>query len=378
MKNFVKLIKQVHAEKFSTVLNKILSKKIPVAFMSLAPIAQAVETAKNFRAQSLNITALFVNDPTPAPRNLDFNIVHVSDAEKFFPQPEYIFADDFVAARVAIKNFRASKVLLLGNNTDHIYETFMAHLDDLQEVYESLIDEESRKTFCGYWHGNISSRLDKIVLANTPHYICAGFIPERGAIVIDGGLCDGGTAQRFSQMGYEVYGFEMDKINYETARRVGEENNFVVENLGLGSFKHETTYTHAPNPGASRLDSNGIHTTTITTLDSYVREKNLPRVDFIKLDVEGAELDVLKGAATTIARFKPILALSAYHKWDDFWTLMNFVKSVRPDYEFAMRQFVISKEDGAYHFRSGTEEFFDSLGLRPALSGFQECVLFAK
>ena len=80
----------------------------------------------------------------------------------------------------------------------------------------------------------------------------------------------------------------------------------------------------------------------------------------------------------TIARFKPILALSAYHKWDDFWTLMNFVKSIRPDYEFAMRQFVISKEDGAYHFREGTEKFFDSLGLRPAMSGFQECVLFAR
>ncbi|MBQ3337269.1 MAG: FkbM family methyltransferase, partial [Selenomonadaceae bacterium] len=206
----------------------------------------------------------------------------------------------------------------------------------------------------------------------------AGFLPERGAVVIDGGLCDGGTALRFSQMGYEVYGFEMDRENYEVARKVGEENNFVVENLGLGSFKHQTTYTHMPNPGASRLDSNGQLTATITTLDSYVREKNLPRVDFIKLDVEGAELDVLRGAATTIARFKPILALSAYHKLDDFWTLMNFVKSVRPDYEFAMRQFVISKEDGAYHFHDGLEEFLDSLGLRPALVSFGECVLFAR
>ena len=378
MKNFVKLIKQVYEERYSVVLKKILDEKIPVAFLSLAPITQAIETVKNFRDQGLNITNLVVIDSTPAPLDIDFDIFHVSNAAKIYPKPEYIFTENIFNSRVAIKNLPASKTVFLGNNTDYIYETFMAHLDELQEVYTSLIDEESKKVFRGYWLGNISSRLGEIVFSNTPHYICAGFIPERGAIVIDGGLCDGGIALRFSQMGYEVYGFEMDKINYETARKVGEENNFVVENLGLGSFKHEMTYTHMPNPGASRLDSNGTDITQITTLDSYVREKNLPRVDFIKLDVEGAELDVLRGAATTIARFKPILALSAYHKWDDFWTLMNFVKSIRPDYEFAMRQFVISKEDGAYHFREGTEKFFDSLGLRPAMSGFQECVLFAR
>ncbi|MBQ3727316.1 MAG: FkbM family methyltransferase [Selenomonadaceae bacterium] len=378
MKNFVKLIKQAYEERYSVVLGKILREKLPVTFFSVAPTAQAVEAAKTFRAQGLNIIALFVreNDFYPAPD--EFKIISVDDAAKIFPQPEYIIPHDLTAARVAIKNFPASKVLLLGNDTDGIYKMFMTHLDDLQEVYESLVDEESKKVFRGYWLGNISLQLGKIVYSNTPHYICAGFLPERGAVVIDGGLCDGGTALRFSQMGYEVYGFEMDRENYEVARKVGEENNFVVENLGLGSFKHQTTYTHMPNPGASRLDSNGQLTATITTLDSYVREKNLPRVDFIKLDVEGAELDVLRGAATTIARFKPILALSAYHKLDDFWTLMNFVKSVRPDYEFAMRQFVISKEDGAYHFHDGLEEFLDSLGLRPALVSFGECVLFAR
>jgi len=179
-------------------------------------------------------------------------------------------------------------------------------------------------------------------------------------------------------MGYKVYGFEMDKTNYNSAIKLAKEKKFVLENLGLGSFNHNMNYTHIPNPGASKLDFQGKEVTKIITLDNYVREKNLPRVDFIKLDVEGAELDVLKGAATTIARFKPILALSAYHKWDDFWVLMNFVKSIRPDYEFAMRQFAISKEDGAYHFYNGLQEQLDALGLRPTLFSYGECVLFAR
>ena len=67
MKNFVKLIKQAHEEKFSVVLDKILRKKIPVAFMSLAPIAQAVDSAKDFRAQGLNINNLVVLDNNPPP-----------------------------------------------------------------------------------------------------------------------------------------------------------------------------------------------------------------------------------------------------------------------------------------------------------------------
>ncbi len=69
MKNFVKLIKQVHAERFSVVMNKIVTKKIPVAFLSITPIAQAVEATKNLRAQGLNITTLFVADNTP-PRTI--------------------------------------------------------------------------------------------------------------------------------------------------------------------------------------------------------------------------------------------------------------------------------------------------------------------
>ena len=235
----------------------------------------------------------------------------------------------------------------------------------------------SRKTFRGYWLGNISNRFGEIVYTNAEHYLIDGFIPAEGEVVIDGGVFDGGTATIFAQMGCEVHGFEIDKLSYEFACKVAAENNFIVENLGLGSYKHEMRCTPSGH-GDNRLSDDGTETIQVTTLDAYVREKNLRRVDFIKLDVEGAELDVLRGAVTTIARFKPILALSAYHKWDDFWTLMNFVKSIRSDYEFAMRQFVMSREDGAYLFDANTEKNLDLLGLRPAITNSGECVLFAR
>lgn len=377
MKNFVKLIQQVHEERFSVVMNKIVGRKLPVAFLSVAPIVQAVEVVKNLRAQGLNVANLIVIDATPPPTNLDFNVVHVSQAAQIYPQPEFVLTVDNLSARVAIKNFPASKVLSLDRGgTDHIYQTFMTHLDELREVYESLIDEESKKTFRGYWLGCVSNQLGKIVYSNAAHYLIDGFIPSQGAVAFDCGVFDGGTATVFAEMGYKVYGFEIDKINYQRSLKIAEEKNFVVENLGLGSYKHTAHYNLAGHSG-NKLIANGAETVQVTTIDAYVREHNLPSVDFIKMDVEGAELDILKGAKTSIARYKPILALSAYHKWDDFWTLMNFVKSIRPDYEFAMRQSYETPEEEPFNFRGGVE-YLINLGLEPHSKGYNECVLFAR
>lgn len=177
-------------------------------------------------------------------------------------------------------------------------------------------------------------------------------------------------------MGCKVYGFEMDKKNFEQSQALAKEKNFVLENLGLGSYKRKMNYT--PSGGMSKFDANGSETAQIVTLDSYVREKNIPQVDFIKFDVEGAELEILQGAAVTISRFKPVLAISAYHKWDDFWTLMNFVKSIRSDYEFAMRQYTTHYDDSPAAFDNGLGDMLYRLGLDINVHWYNECVLFAR
>lgn len=378
MKNFVKLIQRVHEERCMKVLQKLIARRMSVAFLSTLKISDAIGTVKEFREQGLNITLLITTDK-PVDEN-DFEVVTLPNAVKIYPQPEYILTNDVIEidSRVALKNFPASKVISINRgNTDAVYETFMTHLDELREVYESLIDEESKKTFCGYWLGNITNQLGEFVYSNQAHYLINGFIPERGAIVIDAGVFDGGTSVVFAQTGYKVYGFEIDKISYEFVRDNIREKNFVVENLGLGSQKGEMRCTPS-GQGSNHLTDDGTEIIQVTTIDAYVREKNLPRVDFIKMDVEGAELDILKGAVTTIARFKPILALSAYHKWDDFWTLMNFVKSIRPDYEFALRHSFDSVEDAPAIYLDDIVATLKKFNLEPSLRGYNECVLFAR
>lgn len=379
MKKFVELIQRVHQERYSVVINKILAEKIPVAFLSITSLENAVATVKDLRSQGVNITNLITIAQPPPDFHEVFNITPLDRISGIHPRSEYIFTENAIDARVAKKYLPETKVLFpAAGNPDFAYEIFMNHLDDLQEVYASLIDDESRRTFYGYWLGRISNQLDKIVHATTPQYLTEGFIPEPGAIIIDGGVFDGSTSALFSDLGYRVFGFEMDSKNFETAKILAGKKKFTVENLGLGSYNHEIKYTS--NGSGSRFDLNGTETATIVTLDDYVREKKIPRVDFIKLDVEGAELEVLKGAALSILRFKPILALSAYHRWEDFWELMNFVKSIRSDYEFAMRQYVTEPNAGDVRaiFQNGAADTFKNLGLDVNWKYYYECCLLAR
>ena len=71
----------------------------------------------------------------------------------------------------------------------------------------------------------------------------------------------------------------------------------------------------------------------LTTIDKLVDELGLASVDFIKMDIEGAEQKALAGAKTTLAKHKPRLAIAAYHLDDDQARIPEIVKQARPDYQ---------------------------------------------
>ena len=68
------------------------------------------------------------------------------------------------------------------------------------------------------------------------------------------------------------------------------------------------------------------------TIDELVRELKLDRVDFIKLDIEGAEVPALSGARETLRRFKPRLAIAGYHRHDDSVRIPDVVRQANPGY----------------------------------------------
>ena len=150
--------------------------------------------------------------------------------------------------------------------------------------------------------------------------------------------------------------------------------HIVLENFGLSDRAGELNYS-AHGTG-SRKDSNGALTAKFIDLDTYAARKKLSRVDFIKLDIEGAELDMLHGAAKTITRCKPKMAISAYHKWEDLWTLAPYIKSLRPDYEFEFRHYRVDFSD--YDMNDEERAVLRKFGLSYLAPNGGEFVLYCK
>ena len=70
----------------------------------------------------------------------------------------------------------------------------------------------------------------------------------------------------------------------------------------------------------------------LTTIDKLVAELHLPRVDFIKMDIEGAEMQALEGAQDTVRRFHPRMAISVEHRPTDPDQIPKLMHGLWPDY----------------------------------------------
>ena len=73
---------------------------------------------------------------------------------------------------------------------------------------------------------------------------------------------------------------------------------------------------------------------TTLSIDDLVRERGVTKVDFIKMDIEGAEYDVLAGARDVLQRYRPRLAISLYHRPSDFVTIPCYLDSLGLNYRF--------------------------------------------
>lgn len=71
---------------------------------------------------------------------------------------------------------------------------------------------------------------------------------------------------------------------------------------------------------------------SVTTIDKFVEENKLERVDFIKADIEGSERDMLRGATSVLKTFAPKLAICTYHLPDDPEVLEKIIREANPAY----------------------------------------------
>lgn len=249
-----------------------------------------------------------------------------------------------------------------------------SYITNLYDVYKGLADDMSREAYLGIIKGKMMGQPQKRVYASEPQYMLHGFTPFDDCIAIDGGAFDGESARTFTEMGADVYSFELDSENFKTVEEKSRKYNFHAVNKGLWSSRKTGSYMMGG--AASSVFSDGNGTAELIDIDTFVSENDLSRVDYIKLDVEGSELEVLKGASMSISKWKPILAISAYHRNEDLWVLYDYIKSLRPDYEFAFRYYRIDSRN--YYLDDFARKMFNHYDLELMVPTPWEYVLYAR
>ena len=170
---------------------------------------------------------------------------------------------------------------------------------------------------------------------------------QPGDIVIDAGAWIGDFAAYASVRGAKVYAFEPTLKTFayleETARLNG---NIIPVRKGLSDENTSTVLFEnvTGNSGANTLIDRtankmmSSYSVETIRLDDFVRENNLPRVDFIKADIEGFERHMLEGAQETLRRFAPKLALCTYHLPDDPEVMASLILKANPRYNIVQKR----------------------------------------
>lgn len=164
--------------------------------------------------------------------------------------------------------------------------------------------------------------------------------PRKGDVVVDAGAHYGFYTLYASRLvGAEgmVLSFEPHPDNYKgllTNLRLNDVKNVKIFNVALGEFDgHTKLYIRWPSGRHSVFFRSKNHINVeLARLDTIAERLSLKRVDLIKIDAEGAELNILRGASKVIGRFKPSLTIAAYHFPDEIIKLKEWLKKINPSY----------------------------------------------
>ncbi len=176
--------------------------------------------------------------------------------------------------------------------------------------------------------------------------------PISDDIIIDVGAYAGDTALYFSQFIGKtgiIYAFEPLEENYNLLEKNIKSNalegKIVPIKKGIGNSNDPISMAGSDAGAFINYEANVGFKIDMVTIDKFVKDYNVNKINFIKMDIEGSELVAIKGAENTIKKFKPKLAISIYHRGKDIIDIPEYLLSINNQYKFYLKHISTSWVD---------------------------------
>lgn len=208
-----------------------------------------------------------------------------------------------------------------------------------------LTDDYSKVVFDKLIQYNIDKTpMDESLIDKFPENYCPEVPLKEGDVMINGGISTDltltfKTAETVGPYG-KIIGFDPNiKIIEQINKEIKDSGytNIVTYAVGLWNKNCYKDLYVRDDIDASlvyrRSDSSYVPA-TLVALDKFIVKENINKIDFITLDVEGAEMEALKGAETILFTQRPNLAISIHHKTTDAFEIINYLNSLNCGYKF--------------------------------------------
>jgi FkbM family methyltransferase len=330
-----------------------------IAIVGAAPEGQRL--AKICRQHGIRIAALVDDDPAKVGTSVDGTIVGPSSRlDALEPTVPVIIASHRVLG--AILRLRASghsvvfPVAALQILAPEIFKPQMFYDGWLQDLVDNkqqygdlnagLADDRSRKVLDAVLCYRLTADpefLEPVIDSGRYHqglYHPAGvFECDDHEVYIDAGAFDGDSLKWFKdRVGGRfdrIVAFEPDPTTYaRLAKNFAGEDRIETVNAGLHRTKAVLRFRDDASRGAIFTEDGEI-AMDVVGLDEFLAGD---RATFIKMNIEGAEIDALYGAQDTIRQWLPKLAISVYHRPSDLWRIPAIVRDFSAEYELFLRQ----------------------------------------
>lgn len=214
----------------------------------------------------------------------------------------------------------------------------LANIDKVKAIIGHLADQQSIDTVLGILRYRVTGRNEVHPAVDADNMYLPAEFPAFGRPItfVDGGAFIGDTCAHMLAQGVELaryVAFEPDQTNlkrliaYVGRAPIGETT---ILPCGLSDTLRDLTFAGAKGPSSRLVENAPAAAAATTTIRCVALDDVLPGLqpDFIKLDIEGAEMAALNGMKKTLTRARPRLTVCLYHRPQDIWEIPAFVSEI--------------------------------------------------